>query len=75
MLHSPEIRKQRLSIEIKSINSEAMNGTIVNYNMHINSYPINEELVTVQSMSVCINKMECLEQMLEISNRRTCGIC
>ena len=63
-----------LSKEIKATKSEAMNEIKVNCNRHIILHPINEELVTVKSMSAWIKKARVFRANARNRKKQTCGI-
>ena len=56
MLHAPEVVKQCLRKETQSLKLVAISGTIKNYNTHVNAYPINDEIESLENMSMWIKK-------------------
>ena len=75
MLHVPEVRKKYLRKETQAIKLEEMSESIENCNRHINAYPINDELVSLESMTMCIQKARVFEQTPKEVGSKTQGIC
>ena len=71
MLHSPEIIKQHLRKYMEGIKLEVINRTIKNHIMHVNAYPFDEELATLEIMIMWITKARFLELTLELVASKT----